>query len=109
MKGHFIYFFLVGVMNSSCLKFNTEPSKPRELPPITHEGLGTFGCYVDGELMTRKGAFYVDFGYVRPDIYDSMHLTLIMEDKISKYSIRIVMANKIKGVGKYYLGSLPST
>ena len=107
MKNHFIYLILVGVMISGCLKFNIEPSKPRELPPLTHDGLNVFGCYVDGELMTGRN-IYVSFNHIRPEMNDSLAMSFEIEDKQSKYHIRIDMFNKIKGPGKYSLAQMYS-
>ncbi len=41
------------VFLSSCDLFDNDP----ELPPITTEGKGTFGCYVNGKLFLPKAPF----------------------------------------------------
>ncbi|NOQ71614.1 MAG: hypothetical protein GQ574_06420 [Crocinitomix sp.] len=52
---YFVLFLLAGL--TACKKPPVEP-EPTEpvMPPLTHQGLNTFGCYVDGELFVAGGA-----------------------------------------------------
>lgn len=40
----------------ACCKDKNEPS---ELPPLTHSGKNTFGCYLDGEPFVAKTSFSI--------------------------------------------------
>ena len=52
-KSNFFYLiFLVPLLFVASCKEND--ISPDTLPPITQEGLNTFGCYIDGELLVPK-------------------------------------------------------
>ncbi|MEQ8927143.1 MAG: hypothetical protein RLO81_15085 [Fulvivirga sp.] len=51
MKNVFFLFFLA--IPSAFISCSNDEPQPT-LPPITEEGLNTFGCYVDGELLLPK-------------------------------------------------------
>ncbi|ADR22428.1 hypothetical protein MATR_37260 [Marivirga tractuosa] len=58
MKSHFNYFLLFlsfVFIASSCQKEDIKVED--ELPPITQEGLNTFGCKIDGEVLVPKDGF----------------------------------------------------
>jgi hypothetical protein len=106
-----ILCLLVLGTGTSCLKWpKTEPTPPppRQLPPITTEGLNTFGCYVNDKLMLRMGVYQISFGYAH-SMADSASMSFEVEDKELGYHLRIDMDERIGGVGKYSLGHAKST
>jgi len=52
-----IPFLLSLLFLTSCKKDPPIDSLPTEpiMPPLTHQGLNTFGCYIDGELFVAGG------------------------------------------------------
>jgi hypothetical protein len=112
MKRKFLIllFIAVSFIQSGCIKdilSGPQDEKPRELPPLTHDGLNVFGCYVNGELMTGKN-IYISFNHIRPEMNDSLSMSIELEDKQAKFHIRIDINNKIKGPGKYSLARMYS-
>ncbi len=57
---------------SSCDLFDNEP----ELPPITTEGKGTFGCYVNGNLFLPEAPSGYGNG-IRAELFKNSTLTSV--------------------------------
>jgi hypothetical protein len=61
MKTTFLLFLSIFLLASSCHE-KEEPFTP-PLPPITMTGLNTFGCYIEGQLLTPRhkvGDLFID-------------------------------------------------
>lgn len=48
-----VFTLLFGVFSCNKPPVNPEPTEP-VMPPLTHQGLNTFGCYIDGELFVAN-------------------------------------------------------
>ena len=92
MKTIFSLFLSIFLLASSCHE-KEEPFTPT-LPPITMTGLNTFGCYIDGQLLTPrdktgdlfdnsiKGLRYLASGQAPDILFNEIH---IVDSKSSKH------------------------
>jgi hypothetical protein len=70
MKNVFLLLFALPLFLSSCFLFdNDRPEPERQLPPITNEGAGTFGCRINGEVYRP-----LSLNFSRPTITNSYGL-----------------------------------
>ena len=56
MKTSKLTLLIIPLLFFACKKdppIDPEPTEP-VMPPLTHQGLNTFGCYIDGELFVAN-------------------------------------------------------
>jgi len=85
MKNKFLlltWLLAVPLLWSSCNKNNNCPELV--LPPITTEGLNTFGCKVDGEVWVP----HVDWGVIQTPL-DFGEMTVVHHEDENRFYIRV--------------------
>ena len=98
-------FLLLSALFFSCKKDPPIPESPEPvMPPLTHQGLNTFGCYIDGELFVANyGDGYWDLpplsgGYDEYENKLSMQATRYSKDG---FSDDIVIRSYLDEVGVF--------
>jgi len=83
-----------------------EPSEP-VMPPLTHQGLNTFGCYINGELFVAGGGdSYWDLPPVSGSFDETTKKLIIQGTRYSDVTIRefiVFIVNITVGIADYPL------
>ena len=87
------YFLLLGVLFSGCKK--DDPTPLERLPPATTTGANTWGCLVNGEAWTSKGADNMGSDWTVPDgmsvrmYFSTRRISLVFPDTTSSYRLLV--------------------
>jgi hypothetical protein len=100
------YFFVIFLLGFISCK--TTDEKPTELPPITSEGKGTFGCRINGEIFMPTGfKGDLDKEYytwkLSPEFYGNFVVTAWRSGENGKLESCQISHPKIYGTGTYYI------